>query len=106
MQEAALLDALRRGRIAGAALDVHYAYPLPPEHPLWEMPNVMITSHTAGLSGDAFRHSLTVALADTIAVARGLPPANPVPEMGPDISNVGAHIRQTGRAAREGSISP
>ena len=34
IQESALLDALTQGRIAGAALDVHYAYPLPPEHPL------------------------------------------------------------------------
>ncbi len=48
VQEAALIDALKNQRIAGAALDVHYAYPLPPEHPLWEMPNVILTPHISG----------------------------------------------------------
>src|SRR5262249_55185802 len=48
IQEAALIEALRTGTIAGAALDVHYAYPLPPEHPLWELPNVIITPHISG----------------------------------------------------------
>jgi phosphoglycerate dehydrogenase-like enzyme len=48
IQEAALLAALREGRIAGAALDTHFAYPLPPEHPLWEMPNVILTPHISG----------------------------------------------------------
>ncbi|MCE9530995.1 MAG: D-2-hydroxyacid dehydrogenase [Planctomycetes bacterium] len=48
VQEAALLDALKNGPLAGAALDVHFAYPLPPEHPLWEMSNVIITPHISG----------------------------------------------------------
>jgi phosphoglycerate dehydrogenase-like enzyme len=48
IEEAALLDVLRAQRIAGAALDVHYTYPLPPEHPLWEMPNVILTPHISG----------------------------------------------------------
>ena len=39
IQEQALLRALREGWIAGAALDTHYKYPLPPEHPLWKTPN-------------------------------------------------------------------
>lgn len=41
-------DALRDGRIAGAALDVCEVEPLPPEHPLWEAPNLLLTPHTAG----------------------------------------------------------
>jgi phosphoglycerate dehydrogenase-like enzyme len=48
VQETALIDALKNQRLAGAALDVHYAYPLPPEHPLWEMPNVILTPHISG----------------------------------------------------------
>lgn len=48
VQEQALLRALREGWIAGAALDTHYAYPLPPEHPLWRFPNVILTPHVAG----------------------------------------------------------
>jgi phosphoglycerate dehydrogenase-like enzyme len=48
VDEAALIDALRAGRIAGAALDVTVEEPLPASSPLWEMPNVLITPHTAG----------------------------------------------------------
>lgn len=48
IQEQALLTALREGWIAGAALDTHYAYPLPAEHPLWRFPNVILTPHVSG----------------------------------------------------------
>lgn len=48
VQEPALLTALREGWIAGAALDTHFQYPLPPEHPLWGMPNVILTPHISG----------------------------------------------------------
>jgi phosphoglycerate dehydrogenase-like enzyme len=43
-----LVDALRAGRIAGAGLDVFETEPLPADHPLWTMPGVLITPHTAG----------------------------------------------------------
>ncbi|HXH20786.1 MAG TPA: D-2-hydroxyacid dehydrogenase [Dehalococcoidia bacterium] len=46
----ALVRALREGRLAGAGLDVTPLEPLPPDHPLWSMPNVVITPHTAGAS--------------------------------------------------------
>lgn len=48
IQEQALIDALHNGEIAGAALDTHYEYPLPPEHPLWAFPNVIISPHVSG----------------------------------------------------------
>jgi phosphoglycerate dehydrogenase-like enzyme len=48
VQEQALLKGLREGWIAGAALDTHYAYPLPSEHPLWQFPNVILTPHISG----------------------------------------------------------
>lgn len=44
----ALVQALREGRIAGAGLDVFEQEPLPPGHPLWQLPNVIMTPHTAG----------------------------------------------------------
>jgi phosphoglycerate dehydrogenase-like enzyme len=43
-----LVAALKAGEIAGAALDVFEQAPLPAEHPLWTMPGVLITPHTAG----------------------------------------------------------
>jgi phosphoglycerate dehydrogenase-like enzyme len=54
IQEPALLRALREGWIAGAALDTHYHYPMPPDHPLWMMPNVIMTPHISGSSGSPF----------------------------------------------------
>jgi phosphoglycerate dehydrogenase-like enzyme len=50
IQEKALLRALEEKWIAGAALDTHYHYPLPSEHPLWRMPNVILTPHISGSS--------------------------------------------------------
>jgi phosphoglycerate dehydrogenase-like enzyme len=50
IDEAALVDALRRRRIAGAALDVFEKEPLPPESPLWKMENLLITPHSAALT--------------------------------------------------------
>lgn len=43
----ALVDALAAGRIGGAALDVTDPEPLPDDHPLWSLPNALITPHTA-----------------------------------------------------------
>jgi phosphoglycerate dehydrogenase-like enzyme len=43
-----LVAALRAGEIAGAGLDVFEQEPLPADHPLWTMPGVLITPHTAG----------------------------------------------------------
>jgi phosphoglycerate dehydrogenase-like enzyme len=50
VDEAALADALRSRRIAGAALDVFEPEPLPADSPLWELENLLITPHTAGLT--------------------------------------------------------
>jgi phosphoglycerate dehydrogenase-like enzyme len=54
IQEEALLCALRERWIAGAALDTHYYYPLPPSHPLWAMPNVILTPHISGSGGSPY----------------------------------------------------
>jgi phosphoglycerate dehydrogenase-like enzyme len=43
-----LVAALRAGEIAGAGLDVFEQEPLPADHPLWTLPGVLITPHTAG----------------------------------------------------------
>ena len=48
IDEQALLDALRGERIAGAALDVFQHEPLPPESPLWDAPNLIVSPHMSG----------------------------------------------------------
>jgi phosphoglycerate dehydrogenase-like enzyme len=50
VDEQALINALNNHWIAGAALDTHYYYPMPASHPLWQMPNVIMTPHISGSS--------------------------------------------------------
>ena len=50
VDEGALVEALRAGRISGAALDVFAHEPLPTDSPLWSVQNLLITPHTAGLT--------------------------------------------------------
>jgi phosphoglycerate dehydrogenase-like enzyme len=54
VDEAALVEALRQGRIGGAALDVFDTEPLPPGHPLRTMPNTVLTPHIGYVSRDAY----------------------------------------------------
>jgi D-2-hydroxyacid dehydrogenase (NADP+) len=51
VDEPALIAALQAGQIAGAGLDVSVEEPLAAASPLWAMPNVMITPHSAGETG-------------------------------------------------------
>lgn len=48
VDEAALVAALQEGRLAGAAIDVTATEPLPPDSPLWDAPNLLLTPHAAG----------------------------------------------------------
>ena len=50
LDEVALVDALQTGQVAGAALDVFAEEPLPTDSPLWDMPNVIVSPHSASTS--------------------------------------------------------
>ena len=50
VDEPALIEALSDGRVGFAALDVTYVEPLPADSPLWDLPNVLISPHTAAIS--------------------------------------------------------
>ena len=52
VDEAALVDALRERRIAGAALDVFQTEPLPPDSPFWDLPNAFILPHLGGYTSE------------------------------------------------------
>lgn len=75
---AALVEALRSGHLAGAGLDVTEPEPLPPEHPLWGLPNVIITPHYAGTQPGYLRHVGEVFLANLERYVRGEPLRNVV----------------------------
>ena len=52
VDDEAVIEALRDGRLGGAALDVFSAEPLDPSSPYWDLPNVIVTPHTSGAMQD------------------------------------------------------
>ena len=74
---AALVDELERGRLR-AALDVTDPEPLPPGHPLWKLPNALITPHIAGDSPDATVRAFALAGDQVRRFAAGEPLINQV----------------------------
>lgn len=60
IDEAALVQALRTGAIAGAALDVFDQEPLPAAHPFWSLPNLVLTPHISGYTPDYFQKMLAI----------------------------------------------
>lgn len=67
IDESALLDAVRRGHLAGAGLDVTAVEPLPSDHPLRDEPSVVITPHTGAQTAEALRRMATEAADHIIA---------------------------------------
>ena len=73
VDEAALVHALREHWIAGAALDVFEEEPLPPDSPLWSLPNVLVTPHIAGEPADYARRAAEVFVDNLLRLRRGEP---------------------------------
>lgn len=73
----ALVQALKETRIR-AAVDVTDPEPLPPGHPLWKAPNLLITPHIAGASAQYIKRALKLASDQALRYARGEPLINVV----------------------------
>ncbi len=76
----ALAQALREGRIGGAAIDVFDAEPPPPDHPLRGAPNCILSAHMAGVTAESVLRILQAALENCRRVARGEMPQDVVEE--------------------------
>jgi phosphoglycerate dehydrogenase-like enzyme len=73
VDEAALIQALRAGAIAGAGLDVYDEEPLPPDHTLRRLPNTVITPHLGYVTEETYRIFYGQALEDVRAFLAGTP---------------------------------
>jgi phosphoglycerate dehydrogenase-like enzyme len=73
VDEAALIQAVRAGAIAGAGLDVYDEEPLPPDHPLRRLPNTVITPHLGYVTEETYRIFYGQALEDVRAFLAGTP---------------------------------
>jgi D-3-phosphoglycerate dehydrogenase len=96
--EAALADALRAKKIAGAGLDVWEKEPPPHDHPLMEFDNVFVSPHTAGVTNDARRNMAKIAAEQMIAALAGQRP--------PRIVNPDVWAAYSRRYAREFGRAP
>jgi D-3-phosphoglycerate dehydrogenase/microcystin synthetase protein McyI len=94
VQQSALERALTEGWIAGAALDVFEDEPLAEPSPLWDLDNLILTPHVAGLSGDALRELAHSAVSQVLQALSGERPKNLV---NPDAWN--AAVARITRAA-------
>ena len=78
VQTAALVRALQEGWIAGAGLDVVDPEPLPPESPLWDMENVILTGHYSGMTPHYFERAFNIFLDNLQRYRDGQPLRNVV----------------------------
>ena len=75
IDEGAMIAALKANKIYGAGLDVMAIEPLPADNPLWDMPNVVMTPHSAGAGGDKTDPIVNI-IADNLALFKAGQPLN------------------------------
>ena len=93
------IEALRDGRLGGAALDVFSEEPLDPASPYWDLPNVIITPHTSGAMQD-FWTPLVALFADNLRrFEKGEPLRNVVDKKAGTEHGSGGQVGQVGRWA-------
>jgi phosphoglycerate dehydrogenase-like enzyme len=73
VDEAALIEALKTHRIAGAGLDVFDVEPLPAGHPLTKLPNVVLTPHCAGVTPEVLEAGLALSIENIKEFVKGNP---------------------------------
>ncbi len=78
VDEPALVAALQAGRLAGAGLDVFATEPLPPDSPLWQLPDVVITPHQAAASPRTMERTMAIWADNLQRFATGAPLRNVV----------------------------
>jgi phosphoglycerate dehydrogenase-like enzyme len=78
VDEVALCESLRAGRLAGAYLDVFASEPLPAESPLWTAPNAIVTPHNSAATRGAEARQLAIFLDNLARFGRGEPLRNEV----------------------------
>jgi D-3-phosphoglycerate dehydrogenase len=81
VDEAALLDAVQGGRLAGAALDVLDTEPPPPDHPFLREPRITLTPHNAWYSEQSKAEVCRKGAEEVVRVLRGQPPRAPANQL-------------------------
>jgi phosphoglycerate dehydrogenase-like enzyme len=78
IDEVAVAAALKEGRLGGATIDVFSEEPVPPDNPLLDAPNTILTPHTAGATNESRMRIIGVAMENIIRVLKGEMPKNVV----------------------------
>lgn len=97
VDEVALVNSLKTGALAAAALDVFSPEPLPRASPLWQTPNLLLTPHVAGLTQESSRRMSVEAVEETLRILNFQRPLNIV---NPEVWDV-----YTARFATDGNVA-